>query len=291
LTSNKNSPQNTRILGWFTFARSGSNYLSDIVASIKPIESFREIFQPGGVHLYNKSFSKKDYMRVYAVLSAAYGGDQNNLRNERLIEAVQTNPARLLDTFQMSELYAKDTIFSMKIFENHLSADRDLVSRILLEIPSSVCLAYTREPLDTYISAVKVQHTKSAISLDTTNVQPHLKLKNFRNWRNRRQKWIDFINKNRQHFSGLVRYEDLLLLGDTDRQIAALTKALAPLFPDREVEVMRRQADKIVTTSRQDWSQDPSDKVANFEAFLSECAKEDINPYVDERKLELPNLL
>lgn len=285
------SIRNTSVLAWFTFARSGSNYLSDILAAIKPIESFREIFQPAGVHLYNKSFKKKDYLRIYAILSEAYGGNQNNLRDLGLIEAVQANPDHLLDIFQKSELYAENTVFSIKIFENHLSADRNVVSRALLYRPSSVSLAYTREPLDTYISAVKAQQMKSAISLNTTHVQPNLVLTHFKSWRSRRQKWIDFINNNRQHFSGLVRYEDLLSLGDASAQADALSKALVPLFPDTELAPLHKQVDKIATTSKQDLSRNLSEKVANFESFLGECSREGINPYVDERTFQLPNLL
>lgn len=273
----------TRYICWFSFARSGSNYLSDLMAGFDHVVSFREIFQARGLHAYNTNSGPDQAKRVVRAACAEFGRDYASFRDEALIDDVRSQPSRLFRALENASDFSDDDIFSFKLFPDHL--DNELVDRDILGSQKFCNIAYFRSPLETFISARKVQLVQSAIVVDTTSIKPTLDLKKFKAWRKRRRDWVRFINSRADKFAGFVRYEDLKGL-PTESAISRLQGALHKAGVDLDIN-----RDKIETTTLQDKSSALEDKVENLDEFIAQCSEEGIDPYTDEVPLTLERLL
>jgi hypothetical protein len=277
---------NARHLLWFSFPRSGSNFLSDILAGIDSVESYREVFQKGGVHAYNSNTPKEHARKTIEAIGRIYGLSVSSIRDQALIDRIRNAPEKFFDNIHRELGVSAETIFSGKVFKGHLSEVK--IANDLLPRQDIASLIYIRNPLDTFISEVKLTVSKSAISTDTTNLRPALKLADFLRWRKQRQNWMEFFNANSKYFMGVVHYESITALPDLDAQTKALTKAIVACGIKRDFSFDTSDA-KII--SKQDTSTLPEDKVSNFGAFIAECAKAGVDPHAEAVTLKVPRLI
>ena len=165
-----------KFLCWFSFARSGSNYLSDLLSAFEGVTSFREVFQSGGVHAYNSNSGSRERQLALQTLGRKFGIEVEDVRDASLVSLVRNHPGKFFDAFAESSEYPSDEVFSLKIFEGHLAEDK--ISAEILPRKDLAAVVLIRPPLDTFISAQKVTVAKKAIAIDTTSISPSWILRN-----------------------------------------------------------------------------------------------------------------
>lgn len=248
-----------QFLAWFGLPRSGTNYLSDLLDNFSCIESYREIFQPGGVHLYNGNTPPDTLSETLEALSDRFGLHRSKgVRDAEFVRAVHSYPLEFLDLLCDRN---PGKIISFKVFPGHLDvAGLDA----LLSHPSVIPLVITRDPLDSFISESKAKALSNFIGVDTTLIRPQLRWEEYKRWRASRREWLSYISDHDAKFVGWLEYGDLMARGRSAEQFMFLSAA----FKAMNIVVGEAKYSEIRTkTWRQDRSEKPADKVRNWLSF------------------------
>lgn len=177
-----------RYLTWLSFPRSGTNFMSDSLHTWDGPKSFREIFQPQGVHLYNKNTNPSEKIKLLAHLSKTLNGDFHDFRDTTLIHIARTRPLELLQALR--EVYP-EKIISYKIFQYQLSSAN--LSTVLKQ-NDNLNVFLTRNPVDSYISLIKSKITATYVGADTTKLKPTIRATDYLNYLEKRASWIQELN-------------------------------------------------------------------------------------------------
>ncbi|NPD21291.1 hypothetical protein [Alterinioella nitratireducens] len=275
-----------KCLAIFSFARSGTNYLSDLLHEFENVRSYREIFQPRGVHLYNSNTQSNELKEALEKVGASYKIRDCTVRSSELIEAVHADPNPMMNTIINESLFSEKPYCAFKIFGGHLTEAK--IQDSILRRKDFLPIVFRRNPLDTFISAYKVKFSKSAIAVDTTQIKPSLSFNQYMAWRKNRKNWIDLINRNAEKFIGMVSFDELMKLdSDVERlnTLASIFKVYgADLITSKRAQLARR-------TEKQDQSSSPGEKVSNLPEFISECADHGIDPQEEPIPFRTPNLM
>jgi hypothetical protein len=249
---------------WYTFARSGSNYLSDLVANIDDVESYREIFQNAGVHVYNDVTKNRANTAYLEAFRERFKIDFETFRDPRLVHIAHSQPKKLVN---VAMRVAGRPHVSFKVFGDHLKYPR--LSRQITRADNSCCIAFHRNLIDTYISAEKVKIANTAISKDTTDIKPVLDAEQFKIFLKRRHDWIDYINRERGYFSYVLSYDYLMSLPDDAHRIESIRNQLKR--SGVHIADAPNALEAIIGTVKQDAERRPENKVSNYEQFVAEC--------------------
>ena len=255
-----------RTLVVLSFNRSGSNYLSDLLAALPFVASQTEVFNPRAVQVHSFQDSAatiRDRLRHLAAHLGVVLPDTDDPRtlmaHPPLVAAAHADP---LATITGLAAHNARPLSALKIFPHHLPP---ATVEGLLHDPRVIPCALLRNPLDTFISMEKRGQTGAFRGVDTTALRPVLSPRKYRRFLKGRVPWLDLIRSHEDHLHLALSYEALMALpGDTARA-TALRRHLAahddgaPLLPIRPAPPQDRAAT---------WS----DKIANAADFARGCA-------------------
>ena len=154
-------PKRKNCIAIFSFARPGTNYLSDLLSSFEDFRSYREIFQIKGVHLYNKNTLGQDLSDTLQEVESSYALEDCKVGDPALIKAVHADPQAMLNILSKGSAFSSRPYYAFKIFEGHLP--EKTIVRSILRNKTVVSFVFRRNPLDTFISATKAQSVEKAI--------------------------------------------------------------------------------------------------------------------------------
>ena len=269
--------QNIQFICWVGMPRSGSNYVSDLLANLDNFWSLREIFQPKGVHAYNGlhshfpaiSLECQDEPLLSSWLNrvGANADDEVPWRAPELIAFARSHPGVFLDIIAKA---AGNNLVSFKVFAGDLKTEQ-LVDEVLgrRDVMSAIL---HRDIIEAYVSAIKGEQVGRFTNVDTTNVTVRL------NWK----LFCRFVHGTISFQSGIlnvcgngipiIAYEDLMAENDDD---ARLCRIISVLDSARDLELGTRLPQRELRSgvARQDQKRDYADTVDNWCAFLDTCRK------------------
>ena len=289
------SIKSKKALIWLSFARSGTNYHSDLMARLENVMSYREVFQKNGVHITNSLMPKEVFKGQLKELSKALlGNEVMDIRDEKLIEAAHEKP---IETLQCLMNHTDKEYISLKIFIDHLEL-ADLLE-MFSQPETYKFLFWYRDPLETFISTRKVKISKTAHLVDTTEIKPHLSFGHYQKYLLKRKRWIDFVNKHKSSFLGFFSYDELMKLESDEERLKSIILTLSRFdihlnyvrkpVPSEEKGAEDRRFSALAVR-RQDRSENWEDKIDNAKSFMSKCDEMGFDYKNDSTKLELPNL-
>jgi hypothetical protein len=260
----------TKISGicWLGTPRSGSNYLTDLLANHPSIESYREIFQARGVHVYS---GVEHYgNRLLKAAKKKHGVAYTNFSDPHLSEWARAKPRALLD---MCHLLNERSYFSYKVFESHLN--QAALNKSILSNPTQLPIIFKRDPLDCFVSSRKALLTTQFHNVDTTTTTIELSAIDFQRYFQRHQGFLTACQEQSPRPLVVLNYEDLMLLPDDYSRLVHLCIILCQYGID--VDPRDIPTDIKVSTSKQDRSPHISDTVSNWDSFLAQCSELNIS--------------
>lgn len=270
-----------KTLAWLSFPRSGTNHLTDLLAAVPGLSSMTEIFDRGSVQVH--SFQDRAGKIVHRLqvlyqglgVRAEFAGgrvDVNALmKDPGLVRAVHAQPRRVLSLLRAANGGELD---SFKLFPRHLEADQ---IEDLLADPAIVLCCYLRNPLDTWISALKRRRTRAFREKDTTDVRPLLVYEDYRAYLEWRAGWLGLMARHAGRIALCLSYDDLIRLPDDAARATGLSGLLSArglLDPSGPMRAVR-------TAAVQDRNTHPADKVAGWETFWGRCQADALDPMRD----------
>lgn len=289
------SEKSKKALIWLSFARSGTNYHSDLMARLENVMSYREVFQKNGVHITNSLMPKEVFKAQLRNLSKSLLGKVvSNVRDEELIKAVHEKP---IETLQCLMSYTDKEYISLKIFIDHLEFT-DLL-KMFSQPETYKFIFWYRNPLETFISSRKVRISKTPHLFDTTEIRPDLSIDQYKNFLLKRMGWIDFVNRYKDNFFGFFSYDELMKLSTDAERLDFIIGALKgfdidlhlskdPVSNENSSLVERIYSAKLV--KKQDRSKNWEDKIGNAESFINDCDVIGFDYKSDFTKLDLRSL-
>ncbi len=269
----------TRTLIWLTFARSGSNHLTDLLAALPGIASMTELFSPSAVQVHSFQDDAPTVIgrilalcRGLSVPLPSGGSDLNAMMAyPPLIAAVREDPVRTISILRSANAASLD---SLKLFPGHLP---DRAVELLLVDPAAVPCALLRNPLDSFISHLKRRQTKAFRTADTTAIKPRIGLNAYRRYLEQRAAWLSLIARHQDRLAVCISYEHLIALGAAKDQAAWLQRVLA----GRGLIGGAAPPAAIREGTVQDRGTHPSEKIANWAELSRRCAEAGIDPFRD----------
>ncbi|NKX46321.1 sulfotransferase [Roseicyclus persicicus] len=265
-----------RTLVVLSFNRSGSNYLSDLLAALPFVASQTEVFNPRAVQVHSfqdgEASVRARLHRVAAQLGVDLPDPAADLRSlmthPPLVARVRAEP---LAAIACLAAYNARPLSALKIFPHHLPVAA--VDRLLGD-PRILPCALLRNPLDTFISMEKRRLSGAFRGVDTTALRPVLSPRRYRRFLRGRVPWLDLMRRHRHRLHLALSYEALVALPDDAARATALRRHLgdfdqgAPLLPIRPAPPQDRAGT---------WS----DKIANAGDFARGCADLGLVPGAD----------
>ncbi|WP_159087050.1 radical SAM/SPASM domain-containing protein [Loktanella sp. Alg231-35] len=159
----------------FGSARSGTNYLFEIIRSFREFFVFAELFNEEG------AFGLEHYASAgLKHLSVRSGINFAGERDPRLIDFARSQPAAMLS--QLTEVAAQNarTALSLKVFPGHFQHDDDLEA--LVSDPDLVPIILRRQPLAAYASLLQARKMQVWKGADTTGLRVPFEISHFQSW-------------------------------------------------------------------------------------------------------------
>ena len=269
--------KDVRFICWIGMPRSGSNYVSDLLANLDNFWSLREIFQANGVHAYNGlrgHFQKislecqnEPLLSSWLNREGANADDDESWRAPELITFARSHPGMLLDIIAKA---AGNNLVSFKVFAGDLNKEQLLDE--VLDRSDVVPAILHRDIIEAYVSAIKGKQVGRFTNVDTTNVAVKL------NWR----LFCRFVHGTARFQSGIlnvcnggipiIAYEDLMTENDDDARLCRIISDLDSAW-DLELGTRLPQREVQPGVARQDQKRDYAATVENWTAFLNKCRK------------------
>ncbi|MCP5051935.1 MAG: hypothetical protein GY940_32505 [bacterium] len=265
----------TRFLVWISMPRAGSNYVSDLLAHVDNCWSFREIFQPGGVHLYN---GVRGYPEpVLEACRERFGVPLPSdpawppWRSIALIKKVRRYPGEFLDLLADQKMTG---YIAFKVFSRHLTHGR-LGSEVLAR-PDVYPVIYHRDVIEAFVSVKKAEQAGISIGADTTGIEVELDWPHFLRFVHNTVGFIDrtcgFINgENRDNRNiPCLSYEELMEPPDDLTRLRTVTGCLNEGW-NLDLRAIEDGGGVKTRVHRQDRARDFNGTVVNWNPFLEEC--------------------
>ena len=250
-----NPPASVKTLVVFASARSGTNYLFEIIRSFREFFVFAELFnEEGAFGLENYDSTGLNHLRGRSGIN--FAGE----RDPRLVNFARTQPAAMLS--QLTDMANQNarTALSFKVFPGQFQQDADLEA--LVGDPDLVPIILRRQPLAAYASLLQARKTQVWEGIDTTGLKVPFELSHFQSWYRIHADWYRTIGTAfaQQDQSPLVLdYEAYAQLSPQQ-----IRHSIAKYLQDRGLRT-EQILDIQTKLNRQDRTQDVFDRFENPE--------------------------
>ena len=234
-------------------ARTGSNYIGDLLAKPGLVEYRDEVFHP-----------KKTHGVTLDEVRLMFPDREIGARLTDTPDLVRKNPKRVLAHFKEERAASIEAVF-FKVFPGHLEFDR--FSKCILADDGVTKVILDRSPIDSFISLSKAQQLQQWDSVDTSELKIRLNAEHYVRWHQTNTKWldgvIDILKSTGSKYS-VLNYAELKI-GDHDHNLALVLNKLqtAGLTLGGEMKA----GDPYYV--KQDRQQDLDKKVTNWHEFVN----------------------
>lgn len=244
-----------RLMVLFSGARSGSNYLVDILGKIPGAIALSEALNPKGVYGLNL------YPEVEARLLRHFGSE------DALWRAMRMTPFETLAT--LLEAAPADVPVVVKILPNQVHAK---VLRRILQAHAVGAIFLTRRRLDQYISLRKAREGGEWFRADTTDLRPEVRCDAFLSWTTVLENWLaEMVAMCREAgiATAFLDYDRDLKNGTAQEISERICRRMAPL------QLLAGPQDLAGESwfTRQDREEDPFAKIGNGDALRADLER------------------
>jgi len=255
--------------------RSGSNYVSDLMAGLDRVWSLREIFQPEGVHAYNGQcahvvdiLEAADGIKPLHSLmreAASHATPHELFRDSRFIRFARSHPDGMLDLIARA---AGEALVSFKVFAGHL-ADQDLVGKVLSR-PDVCAVILHRDPIEAFVSMIKGRAVRRYVAVDTTDVTVQLEFLEFLRFLHGTTRFQSAVAEASEKVVPRLSYESMMAVESDATRLGLVVDQVSAATEDR-VRLSHPEGAVQTQVKRQDSKRDYARTVENWSEFLARC--------------------
>lgn len=245
-------------------ARTGTNYLCNLLDSFRGVRCYKELFHPNavfGLDDHEIELARKKTWRRY-----------RDIYSSSLVKYARGKPERFLRFLDGAQKNGIE-VLCFKIFPSHLPWE--LIESDILSHDNTHFLFVKRNMLESFISFQKAKKVKKFSFIDTTEVKVSLRASEFLSFAAENAAWFDrweHAIEDRGFLSNTIMYGSEITTSE-EESIAALGGKLKALgLPFGEAQA------RSLTFEKQDKGQSNRNKVENWEEFVSDLSLAGVQP-------------
>lgn len=169
-----------RFLCIFAIPRTGSSHLDKLLRSCPEFNAKSELFHRNHVGVFRQ--------KEMALLKERSGGAVTDTESFKLWR--RDHPRQTLEALYEG---GGERIVVFKVFPNHLT--KKILEAEFFPRSDMAFAVLRRRPIEAFISTLKANSVSTYTLIETTNLKPSLKIKEFQQWARRTKAWYKFTRK------------------------------------------------------------------------------------------------